>query len=48
MEYLALSVYSKLLCYAMVLKEDKYKQEEERSTMRGLISDGICREVRTI
>ncbi len=48
MEYLALSVYSKLLCYAMVLKEDKYKQEEKRSTMRGLISDGICREVRAI
>ncbi|MBD5444030.1 MAG: TetR/AcrR family transcriptional regulator [Lachnospiraceae bacterium] len=48
MEYLALSIYSKLLCYAMVLKEDKYKQEEERSTMRGLISDGICREVRAI
>lgn len=48
MEYLALSIYSKLLCYAMVLKEDKYKQEEERRTMRGLISDGICREVRAI
>lgn len=48
MEYLALSIYSKLLCYAMVLKEDKYKHEEERSTMRGLISDGICREVRAI
>lgn len=48
MEYLALSVYSKLLCYAMVLKEDKYKQEEERRTMRELISDGICREVRAI
>lgn len=48
MEYLALSIYSKLLCYAMVLKEDKYKQEEERSAMRGLISDGICREVRAI
>ncbi len=48
MEYLALSIYSKLLCYAMVLKEDKYKQEEERSTMRGLISDSICREVMAI
>ena len=48
MEYLALSIYSKLLCYAMVLKEDKYKLEEERSTMRALISNGICREVRAI
>lgn len=48
MEYLAFSIYSKLLCYAMVLKEDKYKQEAARNTMRGLISDGICREVRAV
>ncbi|MDE6664411.1 MAG: TetR/AcrR family transcriptional regulator [Lachnospiraceae bacterium] len=48
MEYLVLSIYSKLLCYAMVLKEDKYKQEEKLSAMRALIIDGICREVRAI
>lgn len=48
MEYLILSIYSKIMCYAMILNESKYKPETERVIMRNLISDGICREVRAI
>lgn len=48
MEYLVLSIYSRMMCYGMVLNESKYKQEAERAAMRRLISDGICREVREI
>lgn len=48
MEYLMLSIYSKIMCYAMILKENKSKPEAERIIMRNLINDGICREVRAI
>ena len=48
MEYLALSMYSKIMCYAMVLKDDKYNNETARNIMRKLVTEGICREVREI
>ena len=48
MEYLALSMYSKIMCYAMVLKDDKYNNEANRNIMRKLVTEGICREVREI
>lgn len=48
MEYLALSIYSRIMCYAMILKDDKYNNEADRNIMRKLVTDGICREVREI
>lgn len=45
MTYLVLSIYSKIFCYGMLLKEDRYRQTERRETIRELISRGICREV---
>lgn len=45
MEYLALSMYSKIMCYAMILKDDKYNNEADRNIMRRLVTDGICREI---
>ncbi len=43
--YLILSIYSKVFCYGMILKDEKMKKTEQRETMRKLISEGICREV---
>lgn len=48
MEYLVLSIYSKILCYAMFLNRDKYAQEEERACLRSMVSEGICREIKEI
>ncbi len=48
MEYLVLDIYSKIICWVMVLNESKYEDITRRNSMRALILDGICREVRTI
>lgn len=48
MTYLILSIYSKVFCYGMALKEEVYVTQEQRETIRGLISRGICREVEEI
>ena len=48
MEYIILSIYSKIMCYAIFLNENKSKPETERVIMRNMINDGICREVRAI
>lgn len=48
MTYLVLSIYSKIFCYGMLLKEEKYEQAERREVMRGLVNRGICREVEEI
>ncbi len=48
MTYLVLSIYSRIFCYGMVLKEEKYKKEGQRELMRRLISKGICREVEEV
>lgn len=45
MTYLVLSIYSKIFCYGMLLKEDRYRQVQARETVRELINRGICREV---
>ena len=43
--YLGMSIFAKILCYAMLLDEGKYGSDEERSDMRELICRGICREI---
>lgn len=48
MSYLVMSIFSKLLCYGMILNESKYGKCDERETMRKLICRGICREVEEI
>ena len=48
MIYLVLSIYSKVFCYGMALKEELYEKAEQREVVRGLISKGICREVEEI
>ena len=47
MKYLMMSIFSKMLCYGMLLNSREY-QEEERKTMHELINQGICREVEEI
>ncbi len=48
MIYLVLSIYSKVFCYGMALKEETFEGEEQREAVRGLISRGICREAEEI
>lgn len=48
MTYLVLSIYSKVFCYGMALKEEVYGKAEKREAIRGLVSRGICREVEEI
>lgn len=48
MSFLVMSIFSKLLCYGMILNESKYGKCDERETMRKLICRGICREVEEI
>ena len=48
MEYLALCIYSRIMCYAMILKDDKFNSEDSRSIMRKLVTDGICRDVKAV
>lgn len=43
--YLILSIYSRIFCYGMMLKDEKMKKTAQRKIMRELISEGICREV---
>lgn len=43
--YLGMSIFAKILCYAMLLNEGKYGSDEERRNMRELICRGICREI---
>lgn len=43
-DYLLLSVYSKVLCYGMLLNEEQYGPVGERDNMRHLICRGICKE----
>lgn len=48
MAYLVLSVYSKIFCYGMILKGDRFEQTEQKETMRELVNMGICREIEEI
>ena len=48
MEYLALCIYSRIMCYAMILKDDKFNSEDSRNIMRKLVTEGICRDVKEI
>lgn len=43
--YLIMSVFSKILCYGMLLKDEAYRGEETRSAMRRMVCEGVCREV---
>ncbi len=48
MTYLVLSIYSRIFCYGMLLKEDKYKKAEQRVAMRELVNKGVCREIEDV
>lgn len=43
--YLGMSIFAKILCYAMLLDEGRCVSEEESRNMRQLICHGICREM---
>lgn len=43
--YLIMSVFSKILCYGMLLKDEAYRSKEARCGMRRLVCEGVCREV---
>ena len=44
-EYLVMSVFSKIICYGMLLNEGEYREERARQKMRELTCNGICREI---
>ena len=46
--YLVMSVFSKILCYGMLLKNREYRKEEAKSRMRGMVCEGVCREVQEV
>lgn len=43
--YLVMSVFSRILCYGMLLKNEQHQEEETRKIMRGMVCEGVCREV---
>lgn len=45
MTYLIFSIYSRVFCYGMMLKSEKYKKAEERESIRSLVCQGVCRDV---
>ncbi len=45
MEYLVMSIFSKIWCFALWLKKGTQKKPEDRASMRELVVEGICREV---
>lgn len=45
MDYLVLSIFSKLLCFVIWLEKDTRKSSEEKAFMRRQISEGICKEI---
>lgn len=45
MDYLVLSIFSKLLCFVIWLEKDTGKSSEEKAFMRRQISEGICKEI---
>ena len=44
-EYLTMSIFSKILCFALWLEKGVQRKPEDRASMRKLIAEGICREV---
>ena len=44
-EYLVMSMFSKIICYGMLLNEGKYEEAGVRQKMRELTCSGICREI---
>ncbi|MCM1145944.1 MAG: TetR/AcrR family transcriptional regulator [Clostridium sp.] len=45
MEYLVMSIFSKILCFAMWMGKGMKQSVDERNAMRKLVTEGICREV---
>ncbi len=45
MTYLVFSIYSRVFCYGMMLKNEKYQSAEQRENIRDLVCQGVCREV---
>lgn len=45
MDYLVLSIFSRILCFVMWLEEDAKKNSKDKVIMRRLLSEGICKEI---
>ena len=45
MEYLVMSIFSKLWCFALWLEKGVQRKPEDRAAMRELVAEGVCREV---
>ena len=45
MEYLVMSIFSKILCFALWLEKEAQRKPEDRAAMRELVAEGVCREV---
>ena len=45
MDYLVLSIFSRILCFVMWLEEDAKKYSKDYVIMSRLISEGICKEI---
>lgn len=48
MDYLVLSILSRILCFIMWLEKDAMKKPDETASMRKLLCEGICQEVARI
>lgn len=48
LSYLTMCILSRVLCYGMLLRDEKYMPEDSREKMRDMICRGICREVEEI
>lgn len=43
--YLVMSVFSRILCYGMLLRNERYGNGKSRHDMRRMVCEGVCREV---
>lgn len=48
MEYIVMNVYSRLLCFGMLINESRYRQIGDIDIIRELTCQGICREIEEI
>ncbi len=44
-EYLVMSIFSKIWCFALWLEKGEQRKPADRAAMRELVAEGICREV---
>ena len=47
-EYLVMTLLSKVVCYSMMLRKSNLQEENQRLMLRQMVCDGICREFNEI